>query len=101
MKSFINLLIKKKIKISVAESCTGGMLASKITSVSGASKVFNFGLVTYSNKAKIEILKIENIQITRSLFLISSPECYKSKAFNFFYNEIFQLKANMENSKIL
>ena len=74
MKSFINLLIKKKIKISVAESCTGGMLASKITSVSGASKVFNFGLVTYSNQAKIEILKI-NKKIIKKYGAVSRQCC--------------------------
>ena len=74
MKSFINLLIKKKIKISVAESCTGGMLASKITSVSGASKVFNFGLVTYSNQAKIEILKI-NKKIIQKYGAVSRQCC--------------------------
>ena len=74
MKSFINLLIKKKIKISVAESCTGGMLASKITSVSGASKVFNFGLVTYSNQAKIKILKI-NKKIIQKYGAVSRQCC--------------------------
>ena len=62
MKSLIKKLVRKKLKISSAESCTGGMLASKITSISGASKVFNLGLVTYSNQAKIKILKVnENI----------------------------------------
>ena len=59
MKLFIKLLIKKKIKISVAESCTGGLLASAITSISGASKIFNLGLITYSNQAKIKILKVK------------------------------------------
>ena len=54
----INLLKRKKLKISSAESCTGGMLSSTITSVSGASKVFTMGLVTYSNQAKISILKV-------------------------------------------
>ena len=54
----INFLIKKKISLSVAESCTGGMLANSITSVSGASKIFNMGLITYSNEAKCKILKI-------------------------------------------
>ena len=58
MKSLVKKLIKKKLKISFAESCTGGMLSSTITSISGSSKVFNLGLVTYSNKAKIEILKV-------------------------------------------
>ena len=51
-------LIKKKIKVSFAESCTGGMLSSSITSVSGSSKIFNLGLITYSNKAKINFLKV-------------------------------------------
>ena len=58
MKSLIKILTRKKLKISVAESCTGGLLASSITSVSGASKVFTMGLVTYSNQAKIDILKV-------------------------------------------
>jgi|TARA_B110001452_G_C15024452_1_gene358069 nicotinamide-nucleotide amidase len=54
----VSLLIRKKIKISIAESCTGGMLSSSITSVSGSSKIFTLGLVTYSNQAKITVLKI-------------------------------------------
>ena len=54
----VKKLIQKKLKISFAESCTGGMLSSTITSVSGSSKIFNLGLVTYSNKAKINILKV-------------------------------------------
>ena len=52
------LLKRKKIKIAFAESCTGGMLSSAITSVSGSSKVFTMGLVTYSNQAKTSLLKI-------------------------------------------
>tara|TARA_Y200000002_G_scaffold383028_1_gene402689 strand:+ start:1611 stop:2078 length:468 start_codon:yes stop_codon:yes gene_type:complete len=52
------LLRKKKISISIAESCTGGMFSSAITSVSGSSKIFSMGLVTYSNKAKIKILGV-------------------------------------------
>ena len=58
MKSLIKILSKKKLKISFAESCTGGLLASTVTSISGASKVFNLGLVTYSNQAKIKLLKV-------------------------------------------
>ena len=58
MKSLIKILNKKKLKISFVESCTGGLLASSITSISGASKVFNLGLITYSNQAKINILKV-------------------------------------------
>ncbi len=54
----VKILSKKRLKISFAESCTGGMLSSSITSVSGSSKVFTLGLVTYSNQAKINILKV-------------------------------------------
>jgi len=54
----VNLLTKKKLKISFAESCTGGLLSSSITSISGSSKVFTLGLVAYSNQSKISLLKV-------------------------------------------
>ena len=58
----VRLLKKKGLKISFAESCTGGLLSSSITSISGSSKIFTIGLITYSNISKIRILKIpENI----------------------------------------
>ena len=57
-KKIISLIKRKKMKLAIAESCTGGMLSSTINSVSGSSKVFSMGLVTYSNQAKINILKI-------------------------------------------
>ena len=57
-KKIISLIRRKKMKLAIAESCTGGMLSSAITSISGSSKVFSMGLVTYSNQAKIGILKI-------------------------------------------
>ena len=57
-KKLISLLKKKKLKISFAESCTGGLMSSIITSNSGSSNVFNLGLVTYSNEAKQKILKV-------------------------------------------
>ena len=53
----VKLLIKKKLKISVAESCTGGLLSSAITSVKGSSKVFSLGLVVYSNRSKNDQLE--------------------------------------------
>jgi len=65
IKNIIQRLIKKKLSISVAESCTGGMLSSSITSISGASKIFNIGLVTYSNPAKIKLLKVSSSNIKR------------------------------------
>ena len=58
LNKLIYLLKKKKLKLAIAESCTGGMLSNAITSVSGASKVFTMGLVTYSNQAKMSILKV-------------------------------------------
>ena len=57
-KKIITLLKRKKLKLAIAESCTGGMLSSSITSVSGSSKVFTMGLVTYANQAKTSLLKI-------------------------------------------
>jgi nicotinamide-nucleotide amidase len=57
-KKIISLIKRKKMKLAIAESCTGGMLSSTITSVSGSSKVFTMGLVTYSDQAKTVILKI-------------------------------------------
>ena len=57
-KKVVSILRKKKFKLAIAESCTGGLLSSSIASVSGASKVFSMGFVTYSNQAKINILKV-------------------------------------------
>ena len=65
MRFLIKKLTKKKLTISFAESCTGGLLASSITSISGASKVFNLGLVTYSNQSKIRVLKVNKKIITK------------------------------------
>ena len=75
MKSLIKLLIKKKIRISVVESCTGGLLASALTSISGASKIFSLGLITYSNQAKIKILKV-NKNIIKRFGAVSYECCY-------------------------
>jgi len=84
MKNLINKvvqkLIKKKLKISFAESCTGGLLSSSITSISGSSKVFNLGLITYSNKAKIEILKVPKKIISK--YGAVSEECCLSMVKN-------------------
>ena len=74
MKSLVKILIKKKLKISFVESCTGGLLASSVTSISGASKIFNLGLVTYSNQAKIKFLKV-NKNIIRKYGAVSYECC--------------------------
>ena len=57
-KKTVNLLRKKGLKISFVESCTGGLLSSVITSISGSSKIFTLGFVTYSNQSKINTLKV-------------------------------------------
>jgi len=57
-KKIVSLLKRKRLKLSITESCTGGMLSSSVTSVSGSSKIFTMGLVTYSNQAKTAILKV-------------------------------------------
>jgi len=84
MKNLANRLVKKliqkKIKISFAESCTGGLLSSTITSVSGSSKVFDLGLITYSNKAKTDILKVPKKIINK--YGAVSNECCLSMAQN-------------------
>ncbi len=75
MKSLIKILSNKKLKISFAESCSGGLLASRVTSISGASKIFDLGFVTYSNQAKIKILKI-NKNIIRKYGAVSHECCF-------------------------
>ena len=69
----VKKLIKKKLKVSFAESCTGGLLSSSIISIIGSSKVFNSGLITYSNKAKVDMLKVPNKIIKR--YGAVSEEC--------------------------
>ena len=80
----INLLHKKLIKtkttISIAESCTGGLLSSKLTTLSGSSKYFKMGLITYSNNAKINILNVNKKVIDR--YGAVSQECCKSMVEN-------------------
>ena len=70
----VSLLKKKKLKISLAESCTGGMLSSCITSVAGSSKVFNLGLITYSNESKIKVLKVPK-KIIKKYGAVSEQVC--------------------------
>ena len=73
-KKIVSLLKRKKLKISFAESCTGGLLSSAITSVSGSSKVFTLGLVAYSNQSKIKVLKVSK-KIIRKYGAVSEQVC--------------------------
>ena len=73
-------LIKKKLTISVAESCTGGLLAHNFTKLANSSKYFHMGLITYSNQAKIKILKV-NKNIIKKYGAVSN-ECCKAMVQN-------------------
>jgi nicotinamide-nucleotide amidase len=80
MNSLVKKLIKKKLKISFVESCTGGMLSSSITSISGSSKIFTLGLITYSDQSKIKILKVDKNIIKKHGAV--SPECCEAMVNN-------------------
>ena len=72
--NIVKKLSKKKLKISLAESCTGGLLSSAITSISGSSKIFTLGLVAYSNQSKIKVLKVPKKTI-RKYGAVSEQVC--------------------------
>ena len=84
-------LIKKRLTISVAESCTGGLLAHNLTKLANSSKYFQMGLTTYSNQAKIKILKINKNIIEK--YGAVSKECCKSMVQNL--NKISKSKINV------
>ena len=73
-KKIVEILIKKNLTISFVESCTGGMASSAITDISGSSKVFTLGMVVYSNKSKINVLKIPN-NIIKKYGAVSKQVC--------------------------
>jgi nicotinamide-nucleotide amidase len=84
-------LIKKELTISVAESCTGGLLAHNLTKLANSSKYFQMGLTTYSNQAKIKILKVNKKIIEK--YGAVSKECCKSMVQNL--NKISKSKINV------
>ena len=56
----VKILCDRNLKIATAESCTGGLLAKKITDVSGSSRIFDMGIVSYANRIKNEFLEVPN-----------------------------------------
>ena len=74
-KKIVKILTKKKLTIACAESCTGGMVSSAITGINGSSKVFILGLIVYSNKSKINVLKIPK-NIIKKYGAVSAQVCY-------------------------
>ena len=87
LKRIIKILTKKKYKISIVESCTGGMLSNAFTSISGSSKIFNFGLVTYSNEAKIKFLKVPKKTIKNGLVFPQAHESSNRKTIKFIHSD--------------
>ena len=75
-------LIDKKLTISVAESCTGGLLASNLTKLANSSKYFQMGLITYSNEAKTKILKVDRNIIKK--YGAVSKECCEEMVKNLY-----------------
>ena len=73
--NLIEHLIKKKISVSVAESCTGGLVAALFTSKPGSSRIFKLGIISYSNKSKVDILKVPKSIISK--YGAVSEQCCK------------------------
>ena len=80
LKTLHKKLIHKKLTISVAESCTGGLLANNLTKLANSSKYFQMGLITYSNEAKIKILKVNKNIIQK--YGAVSKECCEAMVMN-------------------
>ena len=88
-KKIVNNLIKKKLTISIAESCTGGLLSAAITSVKGSSKTFILSIVAYSNLSKIKILKIPKATI-KKYGAVSEKVC-----FDLNYSKAYAINSNI------
>ena len=91
IKTLHNKLIKKKLTLSVTESCTGGLLSHNLTKLANSSKYFQMGLTTYSNKAKIKILKVNKKIINK--YGAVSKECCKAMVKNL--SKITESKINI------
>ena len=91
IKTLHNKLIKKKLTLSVTESCTGGLLSHNLTKLANSSKYFQMGLTTYSNQAKIRILKVNKKIINK--YGAVSKECCKAMVKNL--SKITESKINI------
>lgn len=80
LKNLTTKLKKNKIKIAVAESCTGGLISYNLTKIPGASKFFTMGIVSYSNISKHDLLKIRQKTLTK--YGAVSPEICKEMCNN-------------------
>ena len=91
-----NQIEPKQLKIIMQLNSIEG-IKTAVSLGLGAAFVSSSAIEKELELKTIQILKLENIRITRTLFIISNIECYKSKAFEFFYNELSKLKNNLEN----
>ena len=89
IKKVIDKLIKKNISISVAESCTGGLITKTITKYSGVSKIFSYGIISYSNKAKYKYLSVSKTNLSK--FGAVSKEVAEDMANGLYKNEKTQI----------
>ena len=65
LKNLTTKLKKNKIKVAIAESCTGGLISYNLTKIPGASKFFMMGIVSYSNISKLDLLKVRQKTLTK------------------------------------
>lgn len=75
-KIVVDLLIEKNLTLAAAESCTGGLFSKEVTEIAGASKIFDRGIVTYSNQAKVSELGVKNETIA-SFGAVSMQTAYE------------------------
>jgi len=78
IKNIITLALEKNLWIATAESCTGGLISAELTSVSGSSGCFGYGVATYSNEAKIKLLNVS--ETTLAKYGAVSPETAEEMA---------------------
>ena len=91
-----NQIETKQLKIIMQLNSIEG-IKTAVSLGLGAAFVSSSAIEKELELKTIKILKINNIRITRTLFIISNVECYKSKAFEFFYSELSKLKNTLEN----
>jgi nicotinamide-nucleotide amidase len=89
----IRLASEKKVQISVAESCTGGLLMARLTEIPGSSSVLDRGFLTYSNKSKIEMLNVKETTLLK--FGAVSLETAQEMAFGAYQNSSSSLSISI------
>ena len=105
--SVINKIKDQKLTLSVAESCTGGKIASSIVSYEGASDFFLGGIVSYSVDSKIRIMNIDNQRIekyvveNRCLDILTSTQTYRPQNWNIYLKVDVYSEFEVEHNQLL